>query len=219
MLSISLKNLWSHKRRLAGTLLAVVLGVAFLSGTLVLGDTLRANFDSLFSSAIGETDAVVRNATRIVNDQGGPDTQPGLIEESLAERVRAVDGVAAAAPVVEGYGRLIGADGKAIGGNGPPTLAGNWVEDPDLNPFRIAEGRPPRAIDEVVVNRGAARAGDLRVGDTVTVETPSGSRSRSSACRPSAPPTASAAPPSPPSRSRARSGTSPPRRARSPACR
>ncbi len=45
MLAITLRGLWSHKRRLAGTFLAVLLGVAFLAGTLVLGDTLRANFE------------------------------------------------------------------------------------------------------------------------------------------------------------------------------
>ena len=42
MLNVTLKGLWAHKRRMVGTLLAVFLGVAFLSGTLVLGDTLRA---------------------------------------------------------------------------------------------------------------------------------------------------------------------------------
>src|SRR5207249_1313898 len=83
-----------------------------------------------------------------------------------------VDGVANAAASVEGYGQLIGKDGKAIGGNGPPRLAGNWIDDPALNPYRIVEGRPPQADDEVVINRGAAKSGHLRVGDTTTVETP-----------------------------------------------
>ena len=49
MLNVSLKGLWAHKRRLFGTVFAVVLGVAFLVGTLVLGDTMRAGFDDLFT--------------------------------------------------------------------------------------------------------------------------------------------------------------------------
>ena len=65
MLGISVRSLWSHKRRLVGTLLAVGLGVAFLAGTLLLGDTLRANFDRLFTQADGGTDVMVRSATKV----------------------------------------------------------------------------------------------------------------------------------------------------------
>ena len=171
MTKTSLQGLWARKRRLAGTFLAVFIGVAFLSGTLVLGDTLSANFDTLFSSVTKGTDAVVRGAVSVKTERAQP--QRGPVDATLLERLRAVPGVAAAEPVVEGYGALIGRDGKAVGGNGPPRLAGNWVEDPDLNPYRLVEGRPPRAGDEVVVNRGAARKADLHVGDRAVVQTPS----------------------------------------------
>ncbi len=57
--------------------------------------------------------------------------------------MRGVDGVAAAEPSVEGFGQLIGTDGDKLGGNGPPTLAGNWIDDRDLNPYRLVEGRAP----------------------------------------------------------------------------
>ena len=40
----TLKSLGAHKRRLLGTCAAVLLGVAFLSGTLVLGDTMTNGF-------------------------------------------------------------------------------------------------------------------------------------------------------------------------------
>jgi putative ABC transport system permease protein len=174
MRSLTLKNLWAHKRRLLGTFLAVFLGVAFLAGTLALGDTLRANFADLFAQANAGTDAVVRSATKFDVDRSGPldVASRGTVDATLADTVRAVNGVAAAAPSVEGYGQIIGRDGSAIGGTGPPRTAGNWVDDPDLNPYRIVEGRAPQADDEVVINRGAAESGDLRVGDTTTVETP-----------------------------------------------
>src|SRR5918995_799404 len=95
-----------------------------------------------------------------------------LVDASVVDRVRGVDGVAAAAPSVEGFGQLVGKNGDKLGGNGPPTLAGNWIENRDLNPYQLAEGRAPRADDEVVINEGAADNGDLRVGDTTTVQTP-----------------------------------------------
>jgi putative ABC transport system permease protein len=172
MRNVIFKGLVAHKRRLVGTFLAVFLGVAFLSGTLVLGDTLRANFDDLFTEANAGTDVVVRHESDLSTDPGEPDTQRGLIDASLVDTVRGVDGVAAAEPTVEGFGQLVGKNGDDLGGNGPPTLAGNWVEDRDLNPYRLEEGRAPRAPDEVVINRGAADDGDLQVGDTTTVEVP-----------------------------------------------
>jgi putative ABC transport system permease protein len=154
---------------MAGIGLAVALAVAFLTGTLVLGDTLSSNFDRLFTQASAGTDVVVRNATSV---DDAPDTTRGLIDADVVSQVRSVDGVAHAEGQVVGYGSLLGRDGSAIGGNGPPRLAGSWITDPDLNPYRLVAGRAPRAPGEVVINRGAADAGDLHVGDTTTVQTP-----------------------------------------------
>src|SRR5689334_13545849 len=90
----------------------------------------------------------------------------------LLPRVRTVPGVADAQPYLEGYGQLLGRDGKPIGGNGPPTQAANWVADPALNPYRLVQGHAPRADDEVVINRGAAKTGHLALGMTTTLLTP-----------------------------------------------
>jgi putative ABC transport system permease protein len=169
MLLVTALEMRGHGRRLVGTAVAVFLGVAFLTGTLVLGDTLRANFDGLFAEVNAGTDVVVRNAT----DLGIEADEPrGLIDRALVDRVAAVDGVAAAEPQVEGLGQLLGSDGDAVGGNGPPQLAGSWTTDAELNPYRLAEGRAPQADDEVVVNRRAADEGDLAIGDRTTVLTP-----------------------------------------------
>src|ERR671916_247381 len=167
MLFLTIREMRTHVRRLAGTSLAVVLGVAFLTGTLVLGSTWRANFDDLFGEVNAGTDVVVRNSTDL-----GMDSPRGLIDASLVGDVVRVDGVAAAEPVVIGMGQLLGADGEAVGGNGTPQIAGSWTTDADLNPYRLAEGRAPEGHDEVVVNKGALEAGDLALGDTATVLTP-----------------------------------------------
>jgi putative ABC transport system permease protein len=171
MIRISLTSLWARKRRLAGTAAAVILGVAFLTGTLVLGDTLSHNFDQLFADVSAGTDVVVRKSM-VVEAERGPDDTRAPVDESLVDTVRSVDGVAAAEGQVVGYGALIGRDGDPIGGNGPPRLAGSWITDPELNPYHVVEGRAPEAPDEVVVNRGAAKAGHLEVGDTATVQVP-----------------------------------------------
>ncbi|MFJ8780104.1 ABC transporter permease [Streptomyces sp. NPDC102476] len=168
---LSMSSLRAHKRRFAGTFLAVFLGVAFLAGTLVMGDTLRAGFDTMFGNATSGTDAVVRSAGAITT----PGESQGVrepVDTDLVRTVEQVPGVAAAAPDIQGAGQLIGADGKPIGGQGPPTLAGNWIDDPELNPYRLAEGRAPEKSGEVVVNRGTADRGHLKIGDTTVLRTP-----------------------------------------------
>jgi putative ABC transport system permease protein len=169
MIAVTARSLWAHRRRLAATLLAVGLGVAFLAGTLLLSDTLRANFDRLFTQADAGTNVVLRSATEVRSGPGG--IRAGL-DASLLPRVRGVPGVADAQPYLEGYGQLTGRDGKPIGGGGPPTQAANWVADPALNSYRLVAGHAPRADDEVVINRGAAAAGHLTLGATTTLLTP-----------------------------------------------
>jgi putative ABC transport system permease protein len=164
------RNLWAHKRRLAATVLAVAIGVAFLAGTLLLSDTLRANFNKLFTQANGSTDVVIRSATKISGDSGT--SQRAGIDATLLPQIRAVAGVADARPYIEGYGQLVGRGGKAIGGGGPPTRAANWISDRQLNPYRLVSGRAPAADDEVVINRGAAKSGHLSLGATTILLTP-----------------------------------------------
>ncbi len=164
------KNLWAHKRRLAGTSIAVVLGVAFLTGTMALGDTVRSNFATIFGDAVAGTSVVVRAADAVQSTEG--DSTWPLIDESIATRLRGVEGVAEVAASVEGIAQITGRDGKALGGNGPPTMTTTWIDDEDLNPFRLVAGRAPVGDDEIVIDRGSAENGDLAVGATTTVRTP-----------------------------------------------
>ncbi len=175
MLALRIRDLWSRKRRLAGVVIAVALGVAFLSGALTFGNTLSANFDTLFATATSGTSAVVRSATTV--DSGVNAARPP-IPASLLPTVRSVPGVADAQPSVTGSATLLGADGKAVGGLGPPRSGGNWISDPALTPYRLAAGRAPQGLHEVVINEGAARAGHLRIGSATTVLVPAPVRVR-----------------------------------------
>ncbi|MFA1544406.1 ABC transporter permease [Actinomadura monticuli] len=168
MIGLVFKELWGRKRRMAGSLVAVFLGVTFLTGTLVLGDTLAASIDGYFSKAYGNTDVTVRNATKVSDAPWGA---RGQIDASVLDKVRQVDGVANAEPTIQGSGQLLAKDGTTIQSRGPRT-AGNWVTDPDLNPYHLVSGRAPRAPDEVVVNKMFADEGDLKVGDRTAVLTP-----------------------------------------------
>jgi putative ABC transport system permease protein len=168
MLRIVLREAWARKRRLAGTVFAVFLAVALLSGTFVLSDTLGRSIDGFFANTFGGVDVVVRSAQSTGN---GPGAQRGPLPTSLRGDLGAVPGVVEAQPVIEGFAQIVGADGKAVTGNGPRT-GGNWLGDSPMNGYRLAEGRAPVADDEVVIDRASATAGGLPPGTRTTVLAP-----------------------------------------------
>ncbi|NUU22719.1 MAG: ABC transporter permease [Streptomycetaceae bacterium] len=166
---LALRNLVAYKRRVIGLVVAVLLGTAFLSGALILSDTVKASITGLIRDNGAGTDVVVRNATDVTDEPG---TTRAPIPAGTADLVRTVPGVAAAEPVVTGYGQLVDKDGDMLTGNGP-RIAGNWIDDPDLNPYQLHDGRAPQAPDEVVIDNASAKQGHLKPGDRITVLTPS----------------------------------------------
>ncbi|MEU5884837.1 FtsX-like permease family protein [Spirillospora sp. NPDC047279] len=168
MTGLVLKELWGRRRRLASSLVAVFLGVTFLTGTLVLGATMARSIDRFFANAYAGTDVIVRNTTAVTDMPG---QLRGGIDATAFDRVRSAEGVAVAEPVVQGSGQPLGRNGKVIETQGP-RIAGNWINEPDLNPYRVVEGRAPRAPDEVVINKATADQGKLKVGDRTAVLTP-----------------------------------------------
>jgi putative ABC transport system permease protein len=175
---VTLRSLWSHKRRLLSTVVSVLLGVAFMCGTLVFTDTIDQVFDDLFAQVNEEIDTVVQGDVVVDGQFGGDDSRIAL-DESLVEEVRSVDGVAAAEPFVgtaSFSSKLLDTDGDAVGPTqGPPTLLESWVDDEVLNPYELTEGSAaPAADDEVAINVAAADDGGYEIGDTVAVYTQEG---------------------------------------------
>lgn len=178
MWKVTRKGLRAHKLRFALTALAVLLGVAFMSGTMVLTDTIRKTFDDLFADVYEGTDAWVRSRDVIEGDFGLPD-QRGRISAGLVPEVEAVDGVETAEGSLQFFAQLVDRNGDTIGNpaQGPPTFGTNWSEVEALNPFTLDPGgKPPRTADEIVIDKGSADDGDFEVGDRVEVLTQSPTR-------------------------------------------
>lgn len=172
MLKATLKDLWARKIRLLTTSVAVLLGVAFMSGTLVLTATVTNSFEDMFASAFEGTDAYVRAETTVESDFG--DGLRPRIEASLVDVVASVEGVAVARGDILANGvQIVGSDGDPVGnpGFGPPTFGGIWADD-ELNPYSLVDGRAPEGDGEVVIDRGSAKDGELAVGDTATILVP-----------------------------------------------
>jgi putative ABC transport system permease protein len=168
MLRITLRGLWANRLRQVGTLVAILLAVGFLSGTLALGDTLKAAINTTYSTAYATTDVVVRNATDTSANTAKAQVR-GLIDGSVIAAVRAVPGVADAEGVVQGSGVLVGANGVAVEHG---ALVDTWVTDTTLNPWRLVAGSAPRGTDEIVIDQNAATTSGLRVGQRVTIDLP-----------------------------------------------
>lgn len=170
MWRVGIRNLIGHKMRLATTGLAVVIGVAFLTGTLVLRDTMTKTFDDLFAGVYAGTDALVRSGDEF-QDPSGFGVQRGRIDEELLATVQDVEGVAAAQWEVAGYAQVVGSDGKPVGNpsNGPPTVGANWGPVDELNPWNLIAGRAPERDDDVVLDRKTAEVAGYQVGDSAQV--------------------------------------------------
>jgi len=146
------KNLWAHKLRFALTGLAVLLGVAFMSGTQILTDTMGKTFDGIFEDANQGVDVVVRRSSAV--DSAFEEDVRERVDTATLDRIRSVDGVDAAAGSIQGQAVLVGPDGKAEAATGFGGVIGaNWVADERLSPFAIATGHAPRAPDEAVLDR------------------------------------------------------------------
>jgi putative ABC transport system permease protein len=167
MWTATLKGILARKLRLALTTLAVLLGVAFVTGTFVLTDTMERSFDLIFRRTVTDVDLVVR--ARDPYTGGG--SQRTRIPDSALSTVRGVDGVATADGTTFGYAQFVDRDGNSIQNGLAPTIGLSWPES-GAGPLELAddgESRPPRGEREVLVDEGTARENGLEVGDRVRV--------------------------------------------------
>jgi putative ABC transport system permease protein len=165
----AVRSLLSSKLRLFLTSLAVVLGVGFVVGSFVLGDTINKAFDDVFATA-NEGVSVQVKGVKTVSEA---DRQP--VPASALATIRAVEGVRSVQGEVFGTAQIIGRDGEPAGIQGPPTLGFGWSDDAQLNPLRITAGGPPRAAGDVVIDKTTAEDEGLAVGDRVRIITAAGS--------------------------------------------
>ncbi len=159
---------------LTGT--AITLSVAFLVATLVLSDSMRGRAADDIAEAFSGTDAVVQGVS--LGEPGGGPGDPARqvqrpLDPDLTERVVGVDGVDGAASQWAGFAKLV-VDGSSVGTGTASDVGRNWVADPVLNPFRLASGRPPTEVGEIVVDRSLAVDADVAPGDVVQVLTVTG---------------------------------------------
>jgi putative ABC transport system permease protein len=176
MLTLTVNSIKANKVRFVMTAVAVMLGVAFMAGTLVLTDTIKQSYDNVAVNIYKSTDAVVRSSHHAKNSNG--DEVRGTISASVLAAVRKADGVQAAEAQRLGIAVVVAHDGKLLDANPnrsiPVALA--WQQDSALNPMELVSGHAPRAPDEIVIDRASEKKGHFQLGERVRVLSTVGSQ-------------------------------------------
>ncbi|MFY0514665.1 ABC transporter permease [Streptomyces anulatus] len=165
MFRTALRNVLAHKARLLMTVLAVMLGVAFVSGTLVFTDTLGNAFRKQSAKSYD-------NVAVSVETFAGDDEKTHGIDEATLEKIRDMDGVASATGRVSGFAGVADPDGKLIG-NGWSNTGANFAPGKDGKDasYVFTDGSGPAKNGSVALDKDTASKGKYRVGDPVRVAT------------------------------------------------
>ncbi|GAA3302337.1 FtsX-like permease family protein [Dactylosporangium vinaceum] len=168
MFKATLKSLLARKLRLTLSTLAVVLSVMFVSGSLVLTDTLGRTFDNLFANVYTYTDVQVNAKPPVQQDGGSNDSTP--FPAATVDKIKAMPGVADATGGVFLNGATpIGKNGKVIVNQTLQQFGGGWNGEDQL--VHLYQGRGPQTDSEIVINNGLATTANVKVGDTMDVIT------------------------------------------------
>ena len=171
MLRATWRNLFARKLRLFLSAFAIVLGVAFVAGSMIFTDAMDGAFDEIIEG--GTADA-------LVDYEGATDFDSAednrTIPRAVVDKLEALPEAASVHPQLQLLTVfVIGEDGKVIGGNGPPGLAFNFSDARALTGepvMALASGERPDGPGEIALDEDTAEKGGYQVGDEVTLVTP-----------------------------------------------
>ncbi|MDT3398345.1 FtsX-like permease family protein [Streptomyces sp. B1866] len=165
MFRTALRNVLAHKARLLMTVLAVLLGVAFVSGTLVFTNTISDAYQKSSEKGLSNVDVAIQPDDD--DDPAAPGDAPRLSQQ-LLDRAAALPGAASATGTVTGYTAIAEKDGDLLG-NGFENNGSNYFPGKDGKDDRydLTSGRAPRREGEVALDAKSADRGDYQVGDSV----------------------------------------------------
>jgi putative ABC transport system permease protein len=169
VIRVALRGLLGRKLRAALTAIAIVLGVAMVSGTYVLTDSIDRAFDNIFTDSRQGSNAVISGKSAFDLSEGSGVSAPSF-SESLLREVRAVPDVGEAEGSVDGEAQIIGEDGKAIVYGGAPNLGFSIANgDSRFNPLQLVDGAWP-GDDQVVIDASTADKEGFTIGDRVGIQ-------------------------------------------------
>ncbi|MGY5078293.1 ABC transporter permease [Streptomyces nigrescens] len=173
MLRTALRNVLAHKARLMMTALAVLLGVAFVAGTLIFSDTVGSAVKKASEKNLdGVAVSVQAEAADNSPDVGKDGKRTTLVDEKLADTIRALPGVESVRRNVNGTATVAGPDNVPLGHDWQ-NLAANFQPGKDGHDPRypLLKGRGPAAGNEIALDEATAKASGRKIGDSVRLAT------------------------------------------------
>jgi putative ABC transport system permease protein len=168
MIRVALRGMARRKLRTALTAIAIVLGVALITGTYVLTDSIKGAFGGIFTSVYRGTDATVTGKSAFTLSGQSNTTAPPF-DQALLPEIRQLPDVENAVGGVGGIAHII-VNGKVVAFGGAPNL-GFSVDptQPELNSLTLVSGKWP-GPNQVVIDQATAQKKDLKVGQTVGMQ-------------------------------------------------
>ncbi|AOP45486.1 ABC transporter permease [Streptomyces lydicus] len=168
MFRTALRNVLAHKARLLMTVLAVMLGVAFVSGTLVFTSTVSDAFRASSQKGYDNVDVAIQPRSSD-SRTGAPGAAPAL-DQKLLDKAAHVPGAASATGSVSGFTAIADKKGQLIG-NGFSTRGGNYFAGKDGKDARypMRSGAAPEGPHEFALDAHTAAKAGYKVGDTVRI--------------------------------------------------
>jgi len=149
------------------TAIAIVLGVAMISGTYVLMDTTLHAFDNLFATAYSKAQVVVLGKSPI----SGTGVRAPSVPASVLTRIRGLPEVQNAQGYIDDRAELRNAEGGAPTGPGTPLAFGVPSHPTPFSVIQVVAGHRPSGSGEIAIDTQTASAKHLAIGSTVGVVT------------------------------------------------
>ena len=165
MTGVTLRGFATRKLRAALTAIAIVLGIAMISGTYVLMDTTMHAFDNLFTTAYARAGAVVVGRTPIA----GTHVSAPPVAAALAARIRALPQVKDAQGYIDDKAQIRDAKGGAINGPGSPIALSVPEGGSTLNTLQLVSGRFPSGPGQIALDEQTANTDHFRLGSRIGV--------------------------------------------------
>jgi len=167
---LTLRGVLARKFRILLTILAVVSGVAFVSGAFILTDSVKSAINNLFVELRGEVDLEIRTEIAF-GDSARAERDPVAV--SLMKDVAAIDGVRLVEVNLLRQATIIKPDGEPLKTSGP-AFGISWTGPDGLDGRTLIEGSIPTKAGEVAIDKASAKRAGYVLGDTVTLVGPIG---------------------------------------------
>ncbi|MGW5864822.1 ABC transporter permease [Streptomyces sp. NPDC055239] len=177
MFRTALRNVLAHKARLLMTVLAVMLGVAFVSGTLVFTDTFGNAYKNKSAKSFDHVSVAVQPEGGSSSFYGaGVDSEETKktprLTDALLKKTQNLPGAESAIGGVTGFTAVADKDGKLVGGEWGTTGANYYPAKDGKDPrYDFTKGAAPKSGGDLALDSRTAERTGYKVGDTVRYST------------------------------------------------